>query len=160
MTLTNKVVLACIGCLSLTSMNYACLAQKATTQTASAPDTAVHVTEKATNIEIDKLIAQAKQSLPQVKERYSKGLLNEQTFFITTPIFDAKMKPEHVFVKVLAWKGDKLTGVIASKVNIHGPKQGDNIEVNESDVEDWTIVSKDGSEEGNLVGKYLGSIKH
>jgi uncharacterized protein YegJ (DUF2314 family) len=159
----NKLVLACIGCLSLSLVSSTCLAEETTSTPAkdqAASDRAVHVTEAETNKAIDKLISQAKQGLPQVKERYVKGLLKEQNFFITTPIFDSAKNQEHVFVKVLAWQGDKLTGVIGSKVNLKGPQQGDKIEVNESDVEDWTIINKDGSQEGNLVGNYLSSLKH
>jgi uncharacterized protein YegJ (DUF2314 family) len=61
---------------------------------------------------------------------------------------------EQIFVKVNKYQDAYFFGTIAS--NPMGPidfHAGDTIKVSEKQVFDWTIVSKDGEEEGNYLGK-------
>ena len=66
---------------------------------------------------------------------------------------------EQVFVTVKDWSDDKISGLLASKVALPDHKEGEPLTVAEADVLDWTIVRADGSEEGNLIGKYLDSVQ-
>lgn len=68
------------------------------------------------------------------------------------------MHAEDVFVVVDAIKDGKVTGRIANiPENVTNYRQGQQITVPESEIRNWVIVRPDGSEEGNLVGKFLES---
>ena len=63
---------------------------------------------------------------------------------------------EAVFVTVTGIKGDQITGHIDSDVRgVAGYKAGDSYTLSERDIVDWVIIRPDGSEEGNVVGKFL-----
>jgi hypothetical protein len=65
-------------------------------------------------------------------------------------------REEAVFVTVTGIKGDQVTGRIDSDVRgVAGYRAGDSYTLSERDIVDWVIVRPDGSEEGNLVGKFL-----
>jgi len=57
-------------------------------------------------------------------------------------------------------KDRKIYGRIANKLDvIKTHHQWDKISFPESEIMDWTIVLADGSEEGNVVGKFLDTYK-
>ena len=61
-----------------------------------------------------------------------------------------------MFVSVAGIKDDGITGRIASDiVGVKGFKNGDPYTVPEVELVDWLIAHPDGSEEGNVVGKFL-----
>lgn len=62
---------------------------------------------------------------------------------------------EQVFVRVVSWHGDQIEGTLNSEVKLNNYSQGEPLLVLEKDVVDWTILRPDGSEEGNVVGKFL-----
>lgn len=65
-------------------------------------------------------------------------------------------REETVFVQVQRIEGDQITGRIASNIlSVRGYKAGDTYTLSERDLIDWVITRPDGSEEGNLVGKFL-----
>lgn len=104
-------------------------------------------------------VAQAKKSLPEVKERYRKGLAPGRRLSVTTRIYGPDGKTfEQVFVAVRVWEGNMIQGNLASRVNLPNHKVNEPLEVDEREVLDWTIVQPDGSEEGNFVGKFLDTL--
>lgn len=61
-----------------------------------------------------------------------------------------------IFLEMKKIDNEVISGVIANKIEyVMGFKQGMGYKLNESDLQDWTISKPDGSEERNLIGKYL-----
>jgi uncharacterized protein YegJ (DUF2314 family) len=99
--------------------------------------------------------AQARKSYPDAKKRYLAGLPRGQRFSVVTKLHSPG-REEAVFVTVTGIKGDQVTGHIDSDVRgVVGYKAGDSYTLAERDIADWVIVRPDGSEEGNLIGKFL-----
>lgn len=97
-----------------------------------------------------------KATYPKAKSRYLAGLPPQQTFFVTTLLRDQHGRFEYVFVVVQRIAGQTVTGQIATQVTlIRAFHEGDTISFPEAEVVDWMISKPDGSEEGNLVGKFL-----
>lgn len=117
--------------------------------------------------ELERAIApyseQARRSYPDAKQRYLAGLPSGHRFAVATKLHSPG-RVETVFVAVQRIEGDRITGTIASDVRgVTGYKTGDSYTLPESDVVDWVISHPDGSEEGNVVGKFLdtwSSQKH
>ena len=100
-------------------------------------------------------IAQAHKSYPGVKKRYLAGLPPGHRLSLVTKLHSPG-RVEAVFVTVTGIKGDQVTGRINSDVRgVVGYKAGDSYTLSERDIIDWVIERPDGSEEGNLVGKFL-----
>jgi len=98
----------------------------------------------------------AKTTYPAAKRRYLAGLPPQQTFFVTTLLRDQHGRFEYVFVVVQRIADQSVTGQIATQVTLlRGYHDGDTITFPEAEVVDWMISKPDGSEEGNLVGKFL-----
>lgn len=105
--------------------------------------------------EIAPYIEQARKSYPGAKKRYLAGLPRGQRFSVVTKLHSPG-REEAVFVTVTGIKGDQVTGRIDSDVRgVVGYKAGDSYTLSERDIADWVIVGPDGSEEGNLIGKFL-----
>ena len=101
-------------------------------------------------------VQKAKATYPEAKGRYLAGLPPQQTFFVTTVIRDEQGHFEYIFVVVRQIADRSVTGRIATQVNlVQGYHDGDTIGFPEAEVIDWMISKPDGSEEGNLVGKFL-----
>jgi len=98
----------------------------------------------------------ARATYPSAKRRYLAGLPPQQTFFVTTLLRDQHGRFEYVFVVVQRIAEQTVTGQIATQVTlVRGYKNGDTVSFPEAEVVDWMISKPDGSEEGNLVGKFL-----
>jgi uncharacterized protein YegJ (DUF2314 family) len=122
-------------------------------------DEPVQASTSAERDELERAIApyieQARKSYPDAKKRYLAGLPPGQRFSIVTKLHSPG-RVEAVFVTVTGIKGDQVTGRIDSDVRgVAGYKVGDSYTLSERDIVDWVIVRPDGSEEGNLVGKFL-----
>ncbi|MDF2455122.1 MAG: hypothetical protein K0R51_1115 [Cytophagaceae bacterium] len=104
-------------------------------------------------------VAQARKTLPDAKERFLSRLQPGESFFLVTRIYDQDGKFEQVFVRIKKWNGDNISGLIANNLNVVKEYQnGQLIAFKEKDVLDWLVAKRDGSEEGNFIGKYLDSL--
>jgi hypothetical protein len=102
---------------------------------------------------------QARASYPGAKERYLRGLPRGQTFFVTYVLKDRDGVQEQVFIRVDKIVGGIITGRVGSDLDlVREHRRGDTVSFPESDIVDWTISRPDGSEEGNLIGKYIDSL--
>ena len=108
---------------------------------------------------IKPLIEEAKKTLPDAKAKFLKGLPTAHRFFVTTKLYDDENHYEQVFVLVDGWSGSTISGTLGNQVKLRGYKQGDKLKVDEKDVLDWTISKPDGTEEGNVIGKFLDNWK-
>ncbi len=102
-------------------------------------------------------IAEARRSYPDAKHRFLSGQLATSPFFVTIRLSEDG-RYEDVFVRVLVI--DEKTGDISGKIaneiqSLRKYQNGQRIITHEADIRDWTIVNPDGTEEGNVVGKFL-----
>jgi len=106
-------------------------------------------------------IAEARKTYPQAKQRFlDKQLPPGETFYVTVRLRDAEGHFEQAFVRVQEVQDGKVTGAIANEVYlVDGYERGEVRSFDESELIDWVIVKPDGSEEGNLVGKFLDTYK-
>ena len=101
-------------------------------------------------------VEKGRKTYPEAKKRYLAGLPAEHHFFTVTNLRDGSGTSEQVFIAVAEIKGDRITGRIASDIiGVKGFKNGDPYSFLESELVDWLITHPDGSEEGNVVGKFL-----
>jgi hypothetical protein len=101
-------------------------------------------------------IAKGRQTYPEAKKRYLAGLPSGRTFFVVTNLHDKTGTTEQVFVAVNSIRNGRITGRIATAdLSVVGYKKGDTYSLPESDLLDWLITHPDGTEEGNVVGKFL-----
>ena len=101
-------------------------------------------------------VAEARASYPAARERFHAGLPPGHTFFVTTQLHDGEGHEEQVFVVVDSIANGMITGRIASTINlVRGFRYGQPYTFAEDDLVDWMVSRPDGSEEGNVVGKFL-----
>jgi hypothetical protein len=109
---------------------------------------------------IQPLVKEARASYPDAKRRFLAGLPAGETFFVTTNLHDPEGRFERVFVRVQSIKGQTISGTVASDILlVRGFKSGDAYRLSEAEVDDWLISKPDGTEEGNLVGKFLDTYR-
>jgi len=105
-------------------------------------------------------VKQAKKTYPAAKERFLKGLPAGEAFFITTRLHDEQGHEEQVFVAVVSIEDGTVSGVISSAIYaVAGYRNGQPYTFPESELVDWLISKPDGSEEGNVVGKFLDTYQ-
>ncbi|MDB4906215.1 MAG: hypothetical protein JWO05_999 [Gemmatimonadetes bacterium] len=101
-------------------------------------------------------VAQARASYPEARQRYLAGLPARQTFFVTVRLADSLMHHEQVFVAVDSIVGTRIVGRIWSDIeSVAGYQLRQRIEFPETEIVDWMISMPDGSEQGNVVGKFM-----
>jgi hypothetical protein len=101
-------------------------------------------------------IAQARSTYPAARERFLRGLPPHHTFFVTARVKDSAGRVEQVFVAVDTIQSGRITGRIWSNLErAIGFRRGQRYDLSERDLIDWMIARPDGSEEGNVVGKFL-----
>jgi hypothetical protein len=100
-------------------------------------------------------IDHARETYPDAKARWQKGLPPGYAFFVTTPFHHSDQDIEMVFVRVASIADDRVNGVIASAPIGPGFREGQQYEFDERALVDWTITDPNGAEEGNFVGKFL-----
>jgi len=96
---------------------------------------------------------------PDAKGRYLAGLPPGETFFVTTILRDPTGFFEQVFILVDKIDLGMVTGRISSEIGVvDGFKKGQVHTFSESEVIDWVITRPDGSEEGNVVGRFVHAM--
>jgi hypothetical protein len=101
-------------------------------------------------------VAQARASYPGARKRFLDGLPAGQHFFVTTRLHDDERHFEQVFIAVHRIEGGEIQGVIQSELNVvRRFHAGQLYRFPETEIIDWTIARPDGTEEGNVVGKFL-----
>ncbi len=105
-------------------------------------------------------VAMARRTYPDAKARFLKGLSSSEKFLITTRVFDKQGNFQQIFVEVTSFSKNEVNGRVASSNGqTPGLAVGDPFTCPESDVLDWSIVKADGSQEGNVVGKFLAAVQ-
>jgi hypothetical protein len=105
-------------------------------------------------------VDQARATWPNARARFMAGLPKGHDFFVTVRLSDLYGHTEQVFVRVERIDDATITGRIQSDIGVvAGYRRGDVHTLAERDLIDWTIVRPDGSEEGNVVGKFLDTYR-
>jgi len=108
------------------------------------------------DLAIAPLVKIARESYPAARDRFLLGLPKGESMFVTTRLRDPNGKWEQSFVRVQSIAGARITGVIASRLQlVTSFRQGQAYSLDDSELIDWLITKPDGSEEGNYVGKFL-----
>ena len=98
----------------------------------------------------------ARSSYPAARAKFLAGLPQGQTFYIVIRLSDPGGRWEQAFIRVQAIEGDAISGIISSHLQlVRSFTAGQSYTFNEADLVDWVITKPDGSEEGNVVGKFL-----
>jgi hypothetical protein len=101
-------------------------------------------------------VAQARQSYPDARRRFVGRAQPVRPLFVTTQIHDAKGHHEEVFVAVDSIVGARIFGTLSSPIDIvQGYRYRQPYDFDDSELVDWTFANPDGSEEGNVVGKFI-----
>ena len=101
-------------------------------------------------------VEKARATYPEAKARFLSGLPSGSVFFVTAPLHGSNGLTEQVFVFVTAIREGRIYGKIASEISLVTQyHRGDTYDLPEAELLDWTISKRDGSEEGNFVGKFL-----
>ena len=91
--------------------------------------------------------------------RFESGLGPNHSFSVTVRLYDQTGREEQVFVSVASLRGDTLVGWLDSEIGlVAGFRRGMRMLVLPAAALDWTIVRPDGTEEGNLLGKWIDSL--
>jgi hypothetical protein len=103
-------------------------------------------------------VAQARKTYGEAKRRFLQGLPSGYVFFVITRLRDSSDHWEQAFIRVQKIQGELITGVISSQLAVvDGLQMGQVYSFKERELVDWLIARPDGSEEGNVVGKFLDS---
>jgi len=95
-----------------------------------------------------------------VRQRYTRGLPPQQTLFVVTRLQDAERHRETVFVAVDSMAKRLVFGRIWNPLRaVQGYRFRQALALEEKDIVDWMISKPDGSEEGNLLGKFLDKMQ-
>lgn len=130
----------------------------------NAPEDKPHALEQAQIAAFDRAIAphvaKARATYPAARQRYLSGLPKGHTFFVTTRLYDKEGRWEQAFIQVSSIADGKVHGRIASELTlVTALRNGEMYSFPEADLLDWLISKPDGSEEGNVVGKFLDTYR-
>jgi hypothetical protein len=104
---------------------------------------------------IQSYVEEARNTYPTARLKWELGLPNGHRFLITTRFWHSENHFEQVFVRVSDIEFGTIYGHIANEPMGPGFKIWDSYEFSESELLDWTIQHPDGTEEGNVVGKFI-----
>ncbi|MFZ0945819.1 MAG: hypothetical protein WB930_09110 [Syntrophobacteraceae bacterium] len=100
-------------------------------------------------------VEEAKRTYSQAKARFRSGLPAGYTFLVTIDLHENNVN-ENAYMAVRKISDGKITAVLVTKlIRVKSYQYGMQCVFPESMVVDWTIISPDGKEEGNFVGKFL-----
>ena len=106
-------------------------------------------------------VAQARATYPAAKKRFLAGLPRGYTFSVWLRLYEKDQSKkiiyfEDCFVSVVRIADGHIYGRLENKPRmVHGYSMGDRVVGEESEIRNWMIEHLDGTEEGNVVGKFL-----
>ncbi|HVT41175.1 MAG TPA: hypothetical protein VHE78_19215 [Gemmatimonadaceae bacterium] len=109
---------------------------------------------------LEPFAVQARATYPAVRDRFLAGLPPQHMLSVTTRLRDANGHEEQIFVIVDSIRGSTIAGRIGSPIQaVEGFHFGQPYSLGETELIDWTISRPDGSEEGNLMGKFIDTYR-
>ena len=80
--------------------------------------------------------------------------------FVSILLADEGRNAEYLFVAVDKIEGSTVSGRVWNDVTaVKGLHHGSQIELPEDAISDWLISNPDGTEDGNLIGKYMDTME-
>jgi uncharacterized protein YegJ (DUF2314 family) len=114
----------------------------------------------ALDVAIAPYVTEARRTYPAARDRFLNGLPERNRFFVTVRLRDKDGRWEQSFIRVTSIRDGRIFGVISSQLRlVTSYAAGQRFECGENDILDWLIARPDGTEEGNLVGKFLDTYK-
>lgn len=93
--------------------------------------------------EIAAAAERARATLPAIRERFCHGLAPDESLLVKVALVTSSGGGEHVWVRVVGWEDDNLSGILESKPHdCSGYTLGQEMRFAASDVEDRCIASK------------------
>ncbi len=146
--------------LLLTTLAAAAHGQDPHVSTDAPADQPYAMADQASMDDIDRRIkpcvVAAQKSLPAARKRFEEGLPAQHSLFVVTRLHNRDGRWEQVFVAVDGFHETTVRGRIWSTISVvDGYKFGQPYSFEEADVLDWLVTRPDGTEEGNLVGRFM-----
>ncbi len=102
-------------------------------------------------------IERAQKTFPGVEARFSAGLPEGHSLFVTAKLYDECGKSELAFISVTGIQGGIVEGRILSNLKVVTfYRFRDRYAFPRDQLVDWLITYPDGTEEGNVLGKFMG----
>jgi uncharacterized protein YegJ (DUF2314 family) len=99
-------------------------------------------------------VAKGRATYPAAKKRFLAGLPAGNKFLVRVRLRQGN-KVEESFVEVRSIRNGTISGNIDSIDILTNYRKGQGMTIPESEIKDWVIQYPNGSEEGNVVGKFL-----
>lgn len=117
------------------------------------------MSEEAFDEMLEACTARARATWPSARDRFLGGLGDGHALYAVTKVRDSAGRFEQIFVEVTGVEHGRIIGRIASEIKtVAGFDLHDPIRFEEQTLVDWAISRPDGSEEGNLVGKFMDDL--
>jgi uncharacterized protein YegJ (DUF2314 family) len=106
-------------------------------------------------------VAKARATYPAAKKRFLAGLPRGWQFGVWVRLYQndgsgKRIAREDCFLSVERIQEGRVWGVLMNKpVSVRGYTLGDRVTAPEGEVRNWMFIRPDGTEEGNIVGKFL-----
>lgn len=165
MRLHSFSVTACIAGVLIAGLAGRAAAQRPVTLAPDAPPDRPVSAAQACQLQamlqaMEPYVAQARATYPAARERFARGLPERHTMFVTTRLRDRVGRMEQVFVAVDSIRGPVIAGRIWSPVSVvTGYRYRQPYTFADSLLVDWMVARPDGTEEGNVVGKFLDTYR-
>jgi hypothetical protein len=109
---------------------------------------------------VERFSSDALKTWPTAKQRFLAGLPAQHSLFVTLLLSEPDGTSEYLFVAVDEIVEDQIRGRVWNDVkNIRGLYFRAPIQIPEDAISDWLISKPDGSEDGNIVGKYMDTLE-
>jgi hypothetical protein len=123
-------------------------------------DCNAEMTAESLNDVVEKLSPAALQTWPAAKKRFLDGLPERHSLFVTLLVSEPDTGSEYLFIAVDKIVDDKIRGRVWNEVHVvKSLYYRASIEIPEGAISDWLISKPDGSEDGNIVGKYIDTLE-
>jgi uncharacterized protein YegJ (DUF2314 family) len=106
-------------------------------------------------------VAKARATYPAAKKRFRARLPRGWDFSVWVRLYQNDASGKHVaaedcFLAVERIQEGRVWGILMNQpLIVRGYTRGDRVTAPESEVRNWMFVRPDGTEEGNVVGKFL-----
>jgi hypothetical protein len=102
----------------------------------------------------------ARATFPEAKRRFVANRESGAVLALMIVVQDERGFFEPAYVRVSHIEGSMIYGRLDSVIDlVRGARFGSRAEMDESNLVDWVLASRDGSVEGNILGKYLAILK-
>ncbi|MGQ0711722.1 MAG: DUF2314 domain-containing protein [Rhodoferax sp.] len=102
----------------------------------------------------------ARKKLPALRGAFQAGLQPGERILLKAPFATADRSTEWMWVEVIKWPGERITGMLANTPRyVPALQAGQMVEIKESEVFDYLRRFSDGKQEGNETGDILSKTQ-